>query len=426
MMRNIALLFVSIYLSKFTFGQAKANNELKTLINKSFAFFPKIHEVENTVKIGEEKLALTSLNKTPDIIFSTSYNFIMPKISFPVNGKEIQFVPVNNIGAAFGTTYTLMDFGRLKSNVNKAKSDIEISKDNVKIAKNQLANQIAAIYYNIVYFKKAIVIQDSIIDYFKQNKQMAENKMKSGDMLQIDVLYLQSNIDAEENRKIDLMNNLNKQISLLEYTTGAKAENGENFDFEIDFVSTALGPQQQNPEFKLAKDKIIASQKDVDIAKMNSKPRLSINAATGVKNGYVPDVNEIRFNYLAGLSFSLPIYGFGKTKQQVKFQESIVKQNQLAQATLTSNFEKDIELTLSDIKSCKERIANTESQLLATKQTQQITSSRYRNGVATYLDVTAAAANVEKAAFSMLQYEYQLCLSKIELARLQGLEYWNN
>lgn len=427
MMKNISLLLVCIFLSKLSFEQVKANNDLKTLINQSFSFFPKIQEVENTVKTGEEKLALTSLNKTPDISFSTSYNYIMPKISFPINGNEIQFAPVNNVAASVGTTYTLLDFGRLKSNINKAKADIEISKDNVKMAKNQLANQIAAIYYNIVYFKKAIVIQDSIIDYFRQNKQMAENKMKSGDMLQIDILNLQSNIDAEQNKKIDLINNLNKQLNLLEYTTGSKLSKGDVFDFDLDMSTINIGiAEANNPEFKLAKDKIISSQKDVDIAKLNSKPRLSLNAATGIKNGYVPDVNEIRFNYLAGLTFSLPIYGFGKTKQQIKFQESIVKQYQLSQTTLLSSYKKDIDQTLLDINSAVERIANTESQLQATKQAQQITASRYRNGVATYLDVTAAATNVEKAAFSKLQYEYQLCQSKVELARLLGFEYWSN
>jgi len=427
MMKNISLLLVSILLTNFSFAQVKANSDLKTLINQSFSFFPKIHEVENTVKTSEEKLALTSLNKTPDISFSTSYNYIMPKISFPINGNEIQFAPVNNVAASVGTTYTLLDFGRLKSSINKAKADIEISKDNVKMAKNQLANQIAAIYYNIVYFKKAIIIQDSIIDYFRQNKQMAENKMKSGDMLQIDILNLQSNIDAEQNKKIELINNLNKQLNLLEYTTSSKLSNGDIFDFDLDMNAINIGTAEaNNPEFKLAKDRIISSQKDVDIAKLNSKPRLSLNAATGIKNGYVPDVNEIRFNYLAGLTFSLPIYGFGKTKQQIKFQESIVKQYQLSQTTLLSTYKKDIDQTMLDINSATERIANTESQLQATKQAQQITASRFRNGVATYLDVTAAATNVEKAAFSKLQYEYQLCQSKVELARLLGFEYWNN
>jgi outer membrane protein TolC len=425
MMKNISLLLVSILLSKFSFAQVKANSDLKTLINQSFSFFPKIQEVENTVKTSEEKLALTSLNKTPDISFSTSYNYIMPKISFPINGREIQFAPVNNIAASVGSTYTLVDWGRLKSNINKAKADIEISKDNVNIAKNQLAYQIAAIYYNIVYYKKAIVIQDSIIDYFRQNKQLAENKMKSGDMLQIDVLNLQSNIDAEENRKVDLNNNLKKQLNLLEYTTGAKLSNGDNFDFDLETATAGIGTAEaNNPEFKLAKDKIVSSQKDVDIAKLNNKPRVSLNAATGVRNGYVPEVDNIRFNYLAGITFALPIYNFGKTKQQIKLQESFVKQNQLSQTSLLSTYKKDIEQTLLDINASIERIGNTESQLKASKQAQQITASRYRNGVATYLDVTAAATNVEKAAFSKLQYEYQLCMSKVELARLMGFEYW--
>ncbi|MEI8053304.1 MAG: TolC family protein [Bacteroidota bacterium] len=426
-MKKIFLLAISFLFATISFEQVKINTDLKTLINQSFTFFPKIQEVENAVKTAEEKKTLTALNKTPDISFSTSYNYIMPKISFPINGKEIQFAPVNNLAASVGTTYTLIDFGRLKSSINKAKADIEISKDNVNIVKNQLANQVAATYYNIIFYKKAIIIQDSIILYFIQNKQLAENKMKSGDMIQIDVLNLQSNIDAEENKKIDLINNLNKQLNLLEYVSGVKISKGEDFDFSLELSGVNIGvAQDNNPEFKLAKDKIIAAQKDVEIVRLNNKPRLSLNAATGVKNGYVPDVNEIKFNYLAGVTFSVPIYGFGKTKEQIKLQESIVKQNQLSQTSLAGVYKKDIEQNILDINSSVERIANTESQLQATKQAQQITASRYRNGVATYLDVTAAATNVEKAALSKLQYEYQLCMAKVELAKLLGFEYWNN
>ena len=120
----------------------------------------------------------------------------------------------------------------------------------------------------------------------------------------------------------------------------------------------------------------------------------------------------------------MPLYNFGKTKQQVKLQETVVKQQELAQNTLAGTYKKDIEQALTDIKTNIERIRNTRSQLDAAKTAQQITASRYKNGVATNLDVTAAATNVQKAALTQLQYDYQLCLAKVELAKLLGYEYW--
>lgn len=345
-----------------------ANAELKSLINQSFTNFSKVKEVENTVKTAEEKLKLNSLNKTPDVNFNIGYNFIMPKISFNINGREIQFAPTNNLGTAVSSNYTLVDFGRLKTLIEKSKSELLVSKDNVEIIKSNLANQIAAIYYNIVYFQKAIAIQDSIISYFKENKQWVENRLKSGDMIKIDVLNLDANIDAEQNKKIDLVNSLNKQFNLLEYTTGSKTANGKTFDFDIDDSKIALSiAEQNNPEFKMVNDKIIVSKKEIDLIKLNNKPKINLSAATGLKNGYVPDVNEIKFNYLAGLSFVVPLYGFGKNKQQIKLQETLVSQNELAQKVIADNYKKDIAQILLDINSNKERLQNTKSQIAATK-----------------------------------------------------------
>ena len=424
---KLLLLTLGCCIYSLSFAQVNANAELKSLINQSFTNFSKVKEVENTVKTAEEKLKLNSLNKTPDVNFNIGYNFIMPKISFNINGREIQFAPTNNIGTAVSSNYTLVDFGRLKTLIEKSKSELLVSKDNVEIIKSNLANQIAAIYYNIVYFQKAIAIQDSIISYFKENKQWVENRLKSGDMIKIDVLNLEANIDAEQNKKIDLVNSLNKQFNLLEYTTGSKTANGKSFDFDIDDSKIALSiAEQNNPEFKMVNDKIIVSKKEIDLIKLNNKPKINLSAATGLKNGYVPDVNEIKFNYLAGLSFVVPLYGFGKNKQQIKLQETLVSQNELAQKVIADNYKKDIAQTLLDINSNKERLQNTKSQIAATKMAEQITASRYQNGVATYLDVIAAASNVQKASLSQLQYEYQLCIAKIEMSRLLGFYFWNN
>ena len=134
-MKNVIVLSISVFFTTAVFAQVKINAELKTLINQSFTYFPKVKEIENTLNTAEEKLQLTTLNKMPDVSFSTAYNFIMPKISFPINGKEFQFAPTNNIAASVGSSYTLFDFGRLKATIVKSKTDIQVAKDNIQLVK---------------------------------------------------------------------------------------------------------------------------------------------------------------------------------------------------------------------------------------------------------------------------------------------------
>jgi hypothetical protein len=59
----------------------------------------------------------------PVIDGNALYNFVEPKITLPIDGKEFQFAPIHNANINVSASYTLLDFGRLKSNVEKAKTD---------------------------------------------------------------------------------------------------------------------------------------------------------------------------------------------------------------------------------------------------------------------------------------------------------------
>ncbi|WP_164093821.1 TolC family protein, partial [Stenotrophomonas maltophilia] len=77
-----------------------------------------------------------------------------------------------------------------------------------------------------------------------------------------------------------------------------------------------------------------------------------------------------------------------------------------------------------DIQSTKERIKNTASQITQAKYARDLAAIRFKNDIGTNLELINASTNVQRAELSRLQYEYQLCLSKIELARLTGEQYW--
>ncbi|WP_298412059.1 TolC family protein [Hydrotalea sp.] len=408
--------------------QVQVNIELKNLINQSFTYYPKVKEINNTISTAQQKLELTKLNNMPEITGNASYAYIQPKITIPLGGTDFQFAPVNSINASVNAQYALFDFGRLKANIEKSKDELQTATHNLANVKSQLAYQVSTIYYNLVYLKKAIAIQDSIIQFLTDNKKIVDAKLKNGDALKIDVLNIQAAIDNEQNRKVDIQNTIQKQLNLLAYTSGTNFENGTNFDFDLsatsnidDLISIA---QATNMDFVIMKDKIKEALSDVNIAKLSNKPMVGLQAAAGYKNGYVPEVENPRFNYLAGIGITIPIYNGGKTKQQVKLAQNIVKQNELAQETLNNDYKKNIQQALTDIKSNMERIQNTNGQIEEAVYAEKLAASRFLNGTGTNLELTNAGTNVQRAALTRLQYEYQLCLAKIELARLIGYQYW--
>ncbi len=413
-------------------AQVQVNGELKNLINQSFTYFPKIKEVQGAVSTAQQRVELTKTN-LPSVAADGSYSYVRPKIEipFPIGPggalENFQFAPVNNVSASVNASYLLFDFGRLKANVEKSKTELQFAEHNVEYVQNQLAYQVASIYYNIIYFQKAISIQDSVINYLEDNRRVVESKLKNGDALKIDLLNINAQIDAEQNRKADLQNSLAKQINLMVYSTGQGQTTGSAFDFDIPLTGSgdALAlAQANNIDFTLAKDRIRQSQSDVVLSKIADRPSVNLQAATGFKNGYVPSVNDIKFNYAAGVSLVVPIYSGGKTRRQIQVAESVVRQNELAVASLSSEYQKNIEQALTDVKTNMERISNTEGQIEEARAAEVLAASRYKNGVGTNLEITNASTNVQRALLTRLQYQYQLCLAKVQLAELMGYKYW--
>jgi len=428
-MKKHLITFALLYISILAVAQNPANNELKNLVDQSFSYYPRVKEATNQVDIAQKRLDLTNTN-LPTVNFNASYEYVQPKISLPleVNGQKqnFQFAPVNNFNGNVGAEYLLLDFGRLKAAVEKSKADLKYANDNVSNVQIQLASQVASIYYNIIYYKKAVAVEDSILNYLNNNLKVASDRLKNGDAIKLDVLNIQSRIDAEVNTREDLLNSLQKQITLLQYTTGNTQVTDSSFDFSLPIQTTqdAFATASTSvPDFILAQDKVTQAQADLNQTRLTDKPTVSLNASAGVKNGYVPQVNDPRFNYAGGVSLKIPIYN-AKTKKQIAVGEAQIKQNQLAQETLNTEYQKNIQQTLTDIQTNAEKLRNMKSQIDNAEAAVQIASSRYLNGIGLNTDITDAAVNLSRALLTSLRYEYQLCEAKVEYARLTGYKYW--
>jgi outer membrane protein TolC len=422
--------FTLVSISYLT-AQVSTSKSLQQLIGASFAYFPKIQEAANIEAIAADKIILTDLNKNPFVQAQVGYSYLAPvsKATLPINGtnQTVKFMPDHNYNAGVNANYVVADFGRLKASVERAKLDLEYAKDNSTLLKNQLAAQIANIYYSRVYLLKAIAIQDSVIAFLAENKKVTENKFKEGEALKIDLLNLQASIDNEENKKIDLQNSLEKQNNLLQYATGALAPAGNQFDFTVATSKTLNAIDTSNhqlTEFKIATDKINQAKQDLAITKLMDKPTIGLSSALGFRNGYLPSLYEFQLNGVAAVNFSVPLYTGGKTKQQIKIQQRQITQQELALNSLTNTYKKDIAGAVADINSNSSRLKNTSSQITQAAYAQNLAAVRYKNGVGTHLELINASTNLQRAAFTALQYEYQLCLANIEYAKLLGLIYW--
>ena len=417
------LVLASTYTSSM--AQSLINGELKNLLNQSLQYFPKVKEVQQSVQLAEDKLTLTELNKYPDITMDASYAYVQPKIEVAFGEKTFQFAPVHNVSGALNGTYTLFDFGRLASNIQKAKLELQTSKHVAEQLKHSLFFQISQLYYQIIYAKKAIEIQNQVLQLLTENKTIIETQLKNGNAIQLDLLTIQSKIDNELNRKIDLETNLKKLLNLLNYATGVDTISETQLSISLKNYTSDEAMQLaliHNPSIAIAKDKVDVTKADVAITKLNERPYIGMKASVGSRNGYLPQINDPRFNYNAGVGFSVPLFNGGKIKQQIKIQERSLALSETNVVAQIHDFEKDIQAALIDIQSNQARIKNAATQIEQAALAQKLSVSKLKNGTATPIEITSTNTDYQRALLNQLQYQYQLCNAQLELIKLMGVE----
>lgn len=425
MKKTVILSFALFLFINGAQAQEIVNGELKSLLQQSLTYFPKVKEVELTVRLAEDKLKLIELNKYPDVTIDASYAYVQPKIEVPFGDKTFQFAPEHNVSGALNGTYALFDFGRLKANIEKSKLELQTAKHVAAQLENNLFTQISQLYFQIVYAKKAIGIQNEVLVLLNENKAMVEAQLKNGTALQLDVLTLQSKIDNEVNRKIDLETNLKKLLNLLNYATGVNDIKETSLTLAVKDYTLDEAMQyaiSHNPGLAIAKDKLSIAKSDVAISKLGEKPFVGLKASVGSRNGYLPAISDPRFNYNAGIGFSVPLFNGGKTKQLIKVQERGRALSETSVAVFIHETEKDIQAVLIDIMSSQNRIKNAVSQIEQAALAQRLSVTKLKNGTATPLEITSTNSDYQKALLNQLQYQYQLCTAQIELLKIMGAE----
>ena len=435
-MNTKKIFIVFLLIGSFIHAQnTSVNGDLKTLINQSFSYFPKMKELQQQVQTNVYREQVNKSGYLPNVSASVGYTYLAPisQVALPLGPPPyptLYFQPNNNFNSALNLSQTIYDFGKIKANVEKAKDDIKISKANLEANKALLAAQVANIYYSIIYLKKAISVQDSMLFTLFESKKLIDSRVKNGDALELDALTVKNNIDNADNRKADLQNMLDKQINLLHYTVGQATVNSTaqtNFDFNVGSSvadSVTATAQKSNPDILLSKLRIEQAKHDISVNKAAALPVINLIGGLGYKNGYQPDIFQVRFNYLVGVNLSVPLYQGGRYLHQTKVAESSLLQSQFSLESTNNDLQRNIIQAIDDIKLNEEKVKNTTSMVEQAQMAMRIAQSRYKNGTIIYVELFNAQNNLQAAQLSILQYEYQLCLAKIELTRLAGTTYW--
>ena len=431
----ITVLLVFAALIQFAQAQDKPiPADLKSLVEQSFSNYPKVESMSQLVQMSEVQVELGKDGYLPVVTGNLNYKRIYPTPSMtlplpnipPVN---IQFTPASNYNAQIDVVQPLIDFNTA-TRIGKAKSNLTASKDNLESFKTQLAYQIAQVYYSIIFLNKSIEVQAQQMDLLKASLHQIKVKIQNGSALKYDLLSTQVQYTNTENYYTDLQNQLSKQYNTLNMLTGHSDHNYitdtaidlQIFDLASDSILAIA--KTNNPDIKIAKDKIETARWDVLSANRLRLPTMNLNAGGGFKNGYVPHIETSKFNYYVGLGITIPILPSSRPAKQKQIASISLNTNKLELETQTKTLTNNVLNALEDVQKNDKKLATCDDLVEQAHTALDLATQRYKEGVNTNLDLLTAQTNYQNALLCKLQFGYNLIISKMQVSQLAGFKWW--
>ena len=396
--------------------------------------YPPIKLAKQKVEALDAIIAQRKSNFYPDINAIGSYNRIgpVPSINFPGQGL-FKLYPENNYDVHLLVDHDLYDFGRREAEVNIAESFKTSAVDNVQLLKTNLAFATIQTYYSILFLEKSIAVTDTDIATLRHHIDLTNKKIESGTATEYDLLSTKVRIADYQSKKNDLLNELSKQYINLSHLTGQPA--GENLKLmgkflsvisEINVDSLTETAYKQRPEMQLAKDEERTARLKENVSKLGYLPIVGLHLSYGIKNGYIPNLDVLRGNWVAGVEVKVPVFNGFRTKNQEEEAKANRRSTETGLLNLKQQIKSEVEKAASDVNSNLKQIKIANDLVELAKKSLLKAKAQYASGVGTNLDLLDAETRLADAEFLYLRSVYLNIIYSYNLKEAVGEIVFNN
>ena len=432
----ILLVISSLSLMSFAQGASGDNNSgssadsltLKSVIGEIISKHPTVMGAIEALNAADARIGLAKTGYYPNVDAGANFSYIGPviKITIP-NMGSFQLYPNTNYSAAINVRQPILDFGRTRENVmleteNKAYGELTVEQVKQKMSMAAVNN-----FYTLAFLQDAIVIKDEEIKALNEHLKFVETKKLTGSATDYEVLTTQVRITTAESQKVDLLTAKKIQQSYMNSLLGRPESNVPVVKKEL----VAVMPQINNDsllDYALKnRDEMLLAKKKMDIARIRydltrtlNRPYLGFVATGGAKNGYLPELNALKMNYVLGLGFTVPLYDARKTKynlDQVKVaMNGLDYEQEATKRTVTS----EVDEAEAYVTSAMQKVKQFELQLLQAEKAYSLAEISYKAGTITNLDLLDSSTMVSQSRLLLLKAKIDYAASLYRLKAVTG------
>ncbi|WP_375435852.1 TolC family protein [uncultured Hymenobacter sp.] len=394
---------------------------------------PAVTSLEEEVNAATSRVTQSRGGFLPQVTGTATYTRIDPvvKLQLTPDAPVFQLAPNNNYDAHITLEYGILDFGKREATTNLAESRRLTATDNIVVTRRDLAYSAVQAYYNILFVRESIKVQDEQIASLQQHQREMEKRVQGGVSTKFDVTTTQVRITQAQNNKIDLENQLrNQQVQLTrllhkpEYVN-VPVRGALTYQPQPVNLNAALAQAiDKRPEVKLARDAENTANLNLKLIERANTPTLGVGAQFGAKNGYLPNLDRIRPNSVGVVQLSVPIYDGNKNKNQRVEALATIRGSQARIQDTQEQIRSDVRQAANNLQSSTARYDNSVIQIAQATDALTRAKARYRYDVGTNLDVLDAETSLAQARLARLQAIYNHTLGQYQLKRATGEQIW--
>lgn len=323
--------------------------------------------------------------------------------------------------------WTVWNGNKNRNNVKLNKLTVEQARLDSATTANNVLEQIAQFYVQILYSNEAISVTKESLKTSQTNEQRGKTMVEVGKMSRADLAQLTAQRAQDEYAIVEAESNLRnykRQLKELLQIT-----NDEEFDVAVPSTTDDMALEavpalndvytaslEQRPEIKNAKLGIESSDLGIKVAKAGRMPTVSLNAGVTTSTSSMGDnawgtQMKNNFSLGGGVTVSIPIFDNRQTKTAVN-KAKLQKQSYLLdlqdkQTTLYSTIENYWLQAVTNQNKFKAARISTES----AQASYELLSEQFKQGLKNTVELMTGKTNLLQAQQNELQSKYLAILN---------------
>lgn len=333
-----------------------------------------------------------------------------------------------NVNISLGMT--LYDGGRMQAAYERLGLQSQMSELQSRLIIQNTVEEVMETYYDITRFKETLDFLETIITYYEERLKITEERWNVGQGSKLDFLQSKTDLNVQlselaiaknnlENTKVILNGILNRDPS-----TDFIIESIDNIGSDYMLEELIAQAKTGNRDILLLQKSLQISQKQEEELEAATKPQILLNSAIGYNYnnttaGFLLSNRSVSAN--VGVTARYNLYDGSHRKKQIEISrlnsQIIEKQQESLEAQIINDLTQAYNQYISD----KGILQFEEENKEIAEENLSISIEKFRLGGSTILELNEAQRAYDTALNRLVNAQYNIKVSELELLRLSGL-----